>query len=79
MMEYLLPQVEVVVLVPPSDEQMNHRCPFSLLNKEKMSNWLGVEHQPVFPLKRLEQLFFHLGEFFRVGKKGSKVHQKLSK
>ena len=21
-------------------------CPFSLLNDEQMSNWLGVEHQP---------------------------------
>ena len=30
-----------------SDEQMSKGCPFSLLNDEQMSNWLGVEHQPV--------------------------------
>ena len=30
-----------------SDEQMSKRLPFSLLNNEQMSNWLGVEHQPV--------------------------------
>ena len=30
-----------------SDEQMSKRWPFSLLNNEQMSNWLGVEHQPV--------------------------------
>ena len=29
-----------------SDEQMSKRWPFSLLNNEQMSNWLGVEHQP---------------------------------
>ena len=29
-----------------SDEQMSKGCPFSLLNDEQMSNWLGVEHQP---------------------------------
>ena len=29
-----------------SDEQMSKRLPFSLLNNEQMSNWLGVEHQP---------------------------------
>ena len=28
-----------------SDEQMSKGCPFSLLNDEQMSNWLGVEHQ----------------------------------
>ena len=31
-----------------SDEQMSKGCFFfSLLNDEQMSNWLGVEHQPV--------------------------------
>ncbi len=30
-----------------SDEQMSYGWPFSLLNDEQMSNWLGVEHQPV--------------------------------
>ena len=30
-----------------SDEQMSKGWPFSLLNDEQMSNWLGVEHQPV--------------------------------
>ena len=30
-----------------SDEQMRKIWPFSLLNDEQMSNWLGVEHQPV--------------------------------
>ena len=30
-----------------SDEQMSKRWPFSLLNDEQMSNWLGVEHLPV--------------------------------
>ena len=30
-----------------SDEQMRKRWPFSLLNNEQMSNWLGVEHFPV--------------------------------
>ena len=35
-----------------SDEQMSKGCPFSLLNDEQMSNWLGVEHQPdIFQLK----------------------------
>ena len=29
------------------DEQMRKIWPFSLLNDEQMSNWLGVEHQPV--------------------------------
>ena len=33
-----------------SDEQMSKRWPFSLLNDEQMSNWLGVEHQPVIHL-----------------------------
>ena len=31
-----------------SDEQMSKRWPFSLLNDEQMSNWLGVEHLPAF-------------------------------
>ena len=35
-----------------SDEQMSKGWPFFLLNDEQMSNWLGVEHQPV--------LFLHL-------------------
>ena len=30
-----------------SDEQMSKGLPFFLLNDEQMSNWLGVEHQPV--------------------------------
>ena len=30
-----------------SDEQMSKSWPFSLLNDEQMSNWLGVEHLPV--------------------------------
>ena len=29
-----------------SDEQMSKRWPFSLLNDEQMSNWLGVKHLP---------------------------------
>ena len=28
------------------DEQMSKGWPFSLLNDEQMSNWVGVEHQP---------------------------------
>ena len=28
------------------DEQMSKKLPFSLLNDEQMSNWLGVEHLP---------------------------------
>ena len=34
-----------------SDEQMSQMSkgwPFFLLNDEQMSNWLGVEHQPVY-------------------------------
>ena len=30
-----------------SDEQMSNGYPFSLLNNEQMSNWVGVKHQPV--------------------------------
>ncbi len=30
-----------------SDEQMSKRWPFSLLNDEQMSNWVGVKHLPV--------------------------------
>ena len=30
-----------------SGEQMSKGLPSSLLNDEQMSNWLGVEHQPV--------------------------------
>ncbi len=30
-----------------SDEQMSNGKPFSLLNDEQMSSWLGVEHQSV--------------------------------
>ena len=30
-----------------SDEQMRKIWPFSLLNDEQMSNWVGVKHQPV--------------------------------
>ena len=29
-----------------SDEQMRKNLPFSPLNDEQMSNWLGVEHLP---------------------------------
>ena len=29
-----------------SDEQMSKGWPFSLLNDEQMSNWVGVKHQP---------------------------------
>ena len=29
-----------------SDEQMGNEWPFSLLNDEQMSNWVGVEHLP---------------------------------
>ena len=29
-----------------SDEQMSKRWPFSLLNDEQMSNWVGVKHLP---------------------------------
>ena len=31
-----------------SDEQMSKRWQFSLLNDEQMSNWVGVEHLPIF-------------------------------
>ncbi len=31
-----------------SDEQMSKKLPLSPLNDEQMSNWLGVEHLPVF-------------------------------
>ena len=31
-----------------SDEQMSKGWPFSLLNDEQMSNWVGVRHLPVF-------------------------------
>ena len=37
----------VLVWVVLSDEQMSKRWPFSLLNDEQMSNWVGVEHLPV--------------------------------
>ena len=29
-----------------SDEQMSKRLPFSLLDDEQMSNWVGVKHLP---------------------------------
>ena len=29
-----------------SNEQMSKRWPFSLLNDEQMSNWVGVKHLP---------------------------------
>ena len=31
-----------------SDEQTSKTWPFSLLNDEQMSNWVGVKHLPVF-------------------------------
>ena len=36
-----------VIWLVLSDEQMSKGWPFFLLNVEQMSNWLGVEHQPV--------------------------------
>ena len=35
-----------------SDEQMSKRWPFSLLNDEQMSNWLGVKHLPVMLISK---------------------------
>ena len=51
--------VEVWELVPwlagaSRDEQMSEGWPFSLLDDEQMSNWLGVEHQQV-TLKEFSQ------------------------
>ena len=40
-----------------SDEQMSKGCPFSLLNDEQISNWLGVEHQPVEKVADFMELF----------------------
>ena len=40
-------QVGLFIWAVLSDEQMSKGWPFSLLNDEQMSNWLGVEHQPV--------------------------------
>ena len=37
-----------------SDEQMSQGWQSSLLNDEQMSNWLGVEHQPV-----IHEILFH--------------------
>ena len=44
------PKVYNVCWLVLSDEQMSKGWPFSLLNDEQMSNWLGVEHQPVWYL-----------------------------
>ena len=40
----LLPLTENWLVL--SDEQMSKTLPFSLLNDEQMSNWVGVENQP---------------------------------
>ena len=37
----------VVTWLVLSDEQTSKRWPFSLLNDEQMSNWVGVKHLPV--------------------------------
>ena len=44
-----------------SDEQMSKGWLFSLLNDEQMSNWLGVEHRPVYDMNDscVSWLFFH--------------------
>ena len=47
---YLLKSFFLLVIINwlvLSDEQMSKGLPFFLLNDEQMSNWLGVEHQPV--------------------------------
>ena len=36
-----------------SDEQMSKRWPFSLLNDEQMSNWVGVKHLPAIKIDDL--------------------------
>ena len=41
-----------------SDEQMSKGWPYSLLNDEQMSNWLGVEHQPVKNVGMEWQFYF---------------------
>ena len=37
----------MIIWLVLSDEQMSKRWPFSLLNDEQMSNWVGVKHLPV--------------------------------
>ena len=44
----ILECLKFIFWVVLSDEQMSNRWPFSLLNDEQMSNWVGVEHLPVF-------------------------------
>ena len=39
--------LKLIVWLVLSDEQMSKRWPFSLLNDEQMSNWVGVKHFPV--------------------------------
>ena len=47
-----------------SDEQMSKRWPFSLLNDEQMSNWVGVKHLPV----EVQTPNYSSGVFFLRGK-----------
>ncbi len=46
-----------------SDEQMSNGWPFSLLNDEQMSNWLGVEHQPDNNGALEDDFPFQIGDF----------------
>ena len=38
--------IDIHIWLVLSDEQMSKRWPFSLLNDEQMSNWVGVKHLP---------------------------------
>ena len=42
-----------------SDEQMSKGWPFSLLNDEQMSNWVGVKHQPVICFRFVYSVIFY--------------------
>ena len=42
-----------------SDEQMSKRWPFSLLNDEQMSNWVGVKHLPAIVGGHQQHLYNH--------------------
>ena len=53
-----------------SDEQMRKILPFSLLNDEQMSHWVGVKHLPVkknmirIPVNQTSIMGCHVGVWF---------------
>ena len=55
---FLFKTVPTIPWLVLSDEQMSKRWPFSLLNDEQMSNWVGVKHLPVPYWHFLEMHYF---------------------